>query len=86
MSVKSTAPLAAALAVAAAFALAPSATATTTDATVECDGTSVTSVCAPTGLAATAAKPGGSSWDVPMSNPAYWGSSSFTNAPIWVYD
>ena len=86
MSVKSTAPLAAALGVAAAFALAPSATATPIEGTLECDSASVTSVCAPTGLAATAAKPAGSSWDVPMSNPAYWGSSSSPNAPIWVYD
>lgn len=85
MSLKSTALRAAALGVAAAFALAPSATATTIESTLECDGASVTSACTPAGLAASVAKPGGS-WDVPMSNPAYWGFSSNPSAPVWVYD
>lgn len=85
MSATSTAPLAAVLGLAAAFALAPSAAATTIENTLECGDDSVTSVCmrsAPSAIGATA----GGSWDVPMSNPAYWGFSSNPATPVWVFD
>lgn len=85
MIAKLAAPLAGALGLAAAFALAPSATATTIENTLECGDDSVTSVCMRSAPSAITATPGGG-WEVPMSNPAYWGFSSGPAAPVWVFD
>lgn len=66
-------------ALAAALASAPASAATNP---VECDDTSVTSLCSTTGHPGVAATPGGA--ENPMGNPAYGPFGTGPAVPIWI--